>query len=71
MTRRYGPRAQEKVEEAMRELKRGRLRSGSGARVVRPQQAVAIGLAQARKAGARVPPQPGKPKARAPGKGRS
>jgi hypothetical protein len=53
---RYGKKASEKVEKAMRERKRGTLRSGrSGKKVKSRKQAIAIGLAQARRAGAKVP----------------
>jgi Family of unknown function (DUF6496) len=52
----YGKKAQEKVEETMREFKEGKLRSGgSGKKVTNPKQAVAIGLSEAREAGAKVP----------------
>ena len=52
----YGPKAGEKVEKAMRERKRGTLRSGgSGKKVKSREQAIAIGLSQARRAGAKVP----------------
>jgi hypothetical protein len=52
----YGGKAQRKVRQAMRERKRGTLRSGrSGKRVKSRKQAIAIGLAQARRAGAKVP----------------
>ena len=52
----YGPKAAEKVEQAMHEMKRGKLRSGgSGEKVTDPKQAVAIGLSEARRAGAKVP----------------
>jgi hypothetical protein len=55
---RYGKAAAKKVEKAMRERKRGTLRSGrSGKRVKSRKQAIAIGLAQARRAGAKVPRQ--------------
>lgn len=40
------------------EYKRGQLRSRSGARVRSPRQAVAIGLSEARRAGARIPKGP-------------
>ena len=54
--RRYGKAAGSKVKAAMSERKRGTLRSGrSGRRVTSRKQAVAIGLSQARKAGAKVP----------------
>lgn len=53
---RYGRKAQQQVKKAMHERKRGTLRSGrSGRKVTRRRQAVAIGLARARRAGARVP----------------
>ena len=53
---RYGRKAQSKVKRAMHELKRGTLRSGgSGRRVKSRKQAIAIGLAEARRAGAKVP----------------
>jgi hypothetical protein len=52
----YGPKAQEKVEKAMEEFKEGKLKSGgSGKRVTSRKQAVAIGLSEARKEGAKVP----------------
>ena len=52
----YGKKAQQKVRQAMRERKRGTLKSGrSGKKVTNPKQAIAIGLSQARKAGAKVP----------------
>jgi hypothetical protein len=52
----YGRKAQQKVERAMRERKEGTLRSGrSGKRVTSRKQAIAIGLSEARKAGAKVP----------------
>ena len=56
-TRKYGPKASEDVERAMREMKQGKLRSGrSGKKVTNPRQAVAIGLSEARAEGAKVPP---------------
>ena len=52
----YGEKAQEKVEKTMHEMKKGTLKSGrSGKKVTSRKQAVAIGLSQARKAGAKVP----------------
>jgi len=52
----YGKQAQKKVERAMRERKHGTLRSGrSGKRVTSRKQAIAIGLSEARRAGAKVP----------------
>jgi len=53
---RYGRKARSKVKRAMHERKRGTLRSGrSGKRVKSRKQAIAIGLAEARRAGAKVP----------------
>jgi hypothetical protein len=52
----YGKKAQSKVERAMHERKHGTLKSGrSGKRVTSRKQAIAIGLSEARKAGAKVP----------------
>lgn len=52
----YSRKASEKVKKAMHERKRGTLRSGrSGKKVKSRKQAIAIGLAQARRAGAKVP----------------
>ena len=53
---RYGKKAQEKVGKAMHEKKRGKLKSGrSGKPVKSRKQAIAIGLSQARRSGAKVP----------------
>jgi hypothetical protein len=55
---RYGKKSQQKVKRAMHERKRGKLRSGrSGKKVKSRKQAIAIGLAEARRAGAKVPPR--------------
>jgi hypothetical protein len=55
---RYGRKAQQKVKKAMRERKRGTLRSGrSGRKVKSRKQAIAIGLSEARRAGGKVPPR--------------
>ncbi len=52
----YGKKAHRKVRRAMRELKRGKLKSGrSGKRVRSRKQAIAIGLSEARRSGAKVP----------------
>ena len=52
----YSKTAQDKVEKAMHERKRGTLKSGrSGKKVTSKKQAIAIGLSQARKKGAKVP----------------
>ena len=51
----YSEKAGEKVEETMHEMKEGTLKSGSGKKVTSKKQAVAIGLSEARKEGAKVP----------------
>jgi len=52
----YGKKAQRKVQRAMHERKRGTLKSGrSGKKVKSRKQAIAIGLSEARKEGAKVP----------------
>jgi hypothetical protein len=53
---RYGRKASAKVESAMRRRKKGTLTSGSGRKVKSRKQAIAIGLSEARKEGAKVPP---------------
>ena len=53
---RYSRKASDKVEKAMHERKRGTLKSGgSGKKVTSKKQAIAIGLSEARKEGAKVP----------------
>lgn len=52
----FGPKVQDKVEKAMHEMKEGTLKSGkSGKKVTNKQQAVAIGLSEARREGGKVP----------------
>ena len=56
MASKYGKKAQDKVEKAMHERKRGTLKSGSsGKKVTSRKQAIAIGISEARKSGAKVP----------------
>lgn len=43
------------MEATLHEMKKGKLKSGSGQKVTSKKQAVAIGLSEARKAGAKVP----------------
>lgn len=50
----YSEKAGEKVEETMQEMKEGKLKSGSGKKVTSRKQAIAIGLSEARKEGAKV-----------------
>ena len=57
---RYGKAAMKRVRSAMRRRKHGTLRSGKGGRggrVKSRKQAIAIGLSEARKKGAKVPPK--------------
>ena len=51
----YSRKASDTVESAMRRRKRGTLKSGSGRKVTSRKQAIAIGLSEARKKGAKVP----------------
>lgn len=51
----YSEKAQDKVHKAMHEEKEGTLKTGSGKKVTSKKQAVAIGLSEARKEGAKVP----------------
>ena len=56
----YSKGAQKKVERSMHEMKRGKLKSGrSGKTVKSRKQAIAIGLSEAREAGAKVPAKKG------------
>jgi Family of unknown function (DUF6496) len=55
-SRKYGKKASAKVGRAMHEMKRGKLKSGrSGKKVKSRKQAIAIGLSEARRSGAKVP----------------
>lgn len=52
----YGKKAQSKVKRAMHKRKAGTLKSGSTGKTVKSrEQAIAIGLSEARKEGAKVP----------------
>lgn len=52
----YSKSSQKSVEDAMHEMKKGKLKSGkSGKKVTNPKQAIAIGLSEAREKGAEVP----------------
>jgi hypothetical protein len=56
MARKYSKKASTSVERAMKKRKAGSLRSGrSGRKVKSRKQAIAIGLSEARKKGAKVP----------------
>ena len=52
----YSKKSQDSVEESMHEMKKGKLKSGrTNKKVTNPKQAIAIGLSEARKKGAKVP----------------
>ncbi len=51
----YSEKASDKVEKSMHEMKEGNLKTGTGKKVTSKKQAVAIGLSEARKEGAKVP----------------
>jgi len=55
----YSEKAGEKVEKTMHEMKEGKLKTGTGKKVTSKKQAVAIGLSEAKKAGAKVPDKKG------------
>jgi hypothetical protein len=55
--KRYSKKASDTVASTMRRRKRGSLKSGSGRKVKSRKQAIAIGLSEARKKGAKVPPK--------------
>jgi len=56
---RYGKKAQTSVEHAMLKYKKGALKSGKSKKTVKSRkQAIAIGLSEARKKGAKVPKKP-------------
>ena len=60
-TRKYGKAASKSVEKALHKAKRGTLHSGKGGKggIVKSRaQAIAIGLSEARKKGAKVPKRP-------------
>lgn len=59
----YSKGAQKSVERAMHKKKEGTLRTGTGKKVTSRKQAVAIGLSEARKKGAKVPKKSRKQKA--------
>ncbi len=58
----YSKKAGEKVAQALHEKKEGKLKSGSGKKVTSKKQAIAIGLSEARKEGAKVPKKKDSPK---------
>ena len=53
--RKYGPKAKSKMKKVMHEYKHGQLKSGGRGKVKSRKQAIAIGLSEARRSGAKVP----------------
>ena len=63
MARKHGSKAQSSVKRAMHKRKHGTLKSGrSGKKVTSRKQAIAIGLSEARRKGAKVPSRNGRKK---------
>lgn len=60
----YSKSAGKSVKKAMHKKKRGKLKTGTGKKVTSRKQAVAIGLSEARKKGAKVPKKAGKKRAK-------
>ncbi len=59
--RKYRPAVGKQIKTEMDEMKAGKLKSGrSGKKVTNPRQAIAIGISEARKKGAKAPPNPNK-----------
>ncbi len=58
----YSKNAQKTVAKAVRKMKKGTLKSGSGDTVTNRKQAIAIGISEAEKKGYKVPKQPAKKK---------
>ncbi|NLG56881.1 MAG: hypothetical protein GX540_00565 [Clostridiales bacterium] len=55
--RKYSKRAQEEIAKTMRKFKRGTLKSSSGHKVTSRDQAIAIGISEARDKGLKTPPE--------------
>ncbi len=58
----YGETAKKEVKKKMHELKKGTLKSGSGKKVTKKDQAVAIALSETRKKGGKAPAKKSKAK---------
>ena len=57
-SRKYSPAVDKQIKTEMDEMKAGKLKSGrSGKKVTNPKQAIAIGISEARKKGAKAPPK--------------
>ncbi len=61
---RYSPAASASVEREMKAMEQGKLRTRAGDTVTNPKQAIAIGLSEARRSGAELPPAPGRSEAK-------
>jgi hypothetical protein len=60
-TPKYSPAVGKQIKTEMDEMKAGKLKSGrSGKKVTNPKQAIAIAISEARKKGAKAPPNPNK-----------
>lgn len=55
--KKYSEKAQEKIAEVMKEFKEGELKSSSGEKVKSRDQAIAIGISEARSSGYKTPPE--------------
>lgn len=60
----YSKSAGKTVKKAMHKKKRGKLKTGTGKKVTSRKQAIAIGLSEARKKGAKVPKKPARKRAK-------
>ena len=59
----YGDKAEKKVHKALHEMEEGKLKSGgSGKKITKSKQAIAISLSEAREEGDKVPPKKDKKK---------
>ncbi|NLA53909.1 MAG: hypothetical protein GX858_06090 [Clostridiales bacterium] len=56
-TNQYSKKAEEKIAEVMKEFKEGTLKSSSGEKVENREQAIAIGISEARRKGYKTPPE--------------
>ena len=56
-TNQYSEKAEEKIAEVMKEFKEGTLKSSSGDTVENREQAIAIGISEARRKGYKTPPE--------------
>lgn len=56
-TTQYSEKAEEKIAEVMKEFKEGTLKSSSGDKVENREQAIAIGISEARRKGYKTPPE--------------